>query len=86
MLADNLPCGFSDLDAIVTTMGVCAYLTYVPVRHYFERRFIIPHPKPAATEMRTVTFLRSLDLDPEPILGHDIVEAADHERVDVHGN
>ena len=41
------------------------------------RAGLAPEPDPVAHDVRTVAFLRSLDLDPVEILGADAVAAAE---------
>ncbi|HTL87323.1 MAG TPA: hypothetical protein VL856_19225 [Acidimicrobiia bacterium] len=67
----------SKADVIVGTLGFSAYVFKDQIQSTLVAAGIIPEPHPLAKEMRTVTFLRDLDLEPAPILGIDVVEAAD---------
>jgi len=67
----------SKADVIVGTIGFSAYVFKDQIENTLVAAGIIPEPHPLAKEMRTVNFLRSLELDPEPILGFGVVEAAD---------
>jgi hypothetical protein len=67
----------SKADVIVGTLGFGAYLFKGPAHDAMIAAGLLPELHPLATEMRTVNFLRDLDLDPEPILGVETVEAVD---------
>ena len=67
----------SKADVVVGTIGFGLYLFEDPMREGLVSMGILPELHPLATDMRTVSFLRDLDLDPEPILGPEVVEEAD---------
>lgn len=67
----------SKLDLVVGTIGVGSYVFRGPVKAGLVDLGILPEPHPLAVEMRTVAFLRDLDLDPAAILGEDVVDAVD---------
>lgn len=64
-------------DAIAATIGFGMYVFKGPAQDGLVALGLLPEPHPLAVEMRTVSFLRDLDLDPEEILGTETVEAAD---------
>ena len=60
-------------------VGQAAFLAYVlkdPVHRLLARNGLAAPPYPVAHDVRTVAFLRSLELDPVEILGADVVDAA----------
>ena len=67
----------SRADVIVGTVAFGAYVFKEPIRDGLVALGVLPEPHPLAADMRTVTFLRGLDLDPVPVLGDDVVVAAD---------
>jgi len=67
----------SKADIFVGTAGFAAFVFKGPATDALVACGILPEPHPLAVEMRTVSFLRSLDLEPRPILGDDVVDAAD---------
>jgi hypothetical protein len=67
----------SKADLVVGTLGFGAYLFKGPAQDALIAAGLLPEVHPLATEMRTVNFLRDLDLDPAPILGTETVEAVD---------
>ena len=69
--------GVSKVDAIAFSVGFSAYVLKGPVQEGLVAAGLLPEPHPLARDMRTVPFLRDLDLDPKAILGDDVVEAAD---------
>jgi hypothetical protein len=71
----------SKADVIVGTIGFGAYVFKGPAQDALVAMGLLPEPHPLAPEMRTVSFLRDLDLDPRPILGDDVVDAADRALV-----
>jgi hypothetical protein len=64
-------------DVVVGSIAFGSFLLRGPVQHALVERGIIPEPHPLAMEMRTVMFLRDLDLDPVEILGAETVAAVD---------
>jgi hypothetical protein len=67
----------SKVDVVAGTVGFGAYLLKGPVQDMLVAAGLLPEPHPLARDMRTVTFLRGLELDPAAILGGEVVEAAD---------
>ncbi len=67
----------SKADVVVGCIGIAGFLFKGPCEDALVSMGIIPEPHPLAVGMRTVNFLRDLDLDPAPILGDDVVEAVD---------
>jgi hypothetical protein len=67
----------SKADVIVGTLGFGAYVFKGPAEDALIALGLLPEKHPLAVEMRTLSFLRDLELDPRPILGDDVVDAAD---------
>jgi hypothetical protein len=67
----------SKADVVVGTLGFAAFLLKGPGEDALVAMGVIPEPHPLAVGVRTVSFLRDLDLDPGEILGDDVVEAVD---------
>ena len=67
----------SKADVVVGTIGFAAFVLKDPARDALVSMGLLPELHPLAVEMRTVNFLRDLDLEPEPILGDDVVAAVD---------
>ena len=67
----------SKADVVVGSIGFAAFLFKGPCEDALISMGLIPEPHPLAVGMRTVSFLRDLDLDPAEILGDDVVEAVD---------
>jgi hypothetical protein len=67
----------SKVDAIAATIGLTAYALKGPIQEGLVAAGLLPELHPLARDMRTVPFLRDLDLDPKAILGEDVVAAAD---------
>jgi len=67
----------SKADVIVGTLGFSAYVFKGPIQDGLVAAGLIPEPHPLAVEIRTVNFLRDLDLDPNAILGDEVVESVD---------
>jgi len=67
----------SKADVVVGTIGFAAFVLHDPVKDALVECGILPEPHPIAREIRTVQFLRRLELDPAPILSEDIVDAVD---------
>jgi hypothetical protein len=68
------------LDLVVGSIGFGSYVLHGPVKAGLVELGILPEPHPLAVEMRTVAFLRDLDLDPAEILGDEVVTAVDAAR------
>jgi len=67
----------SKADVIVGTLGFTAFVFKDPAHDALVALGLLPERHPLAVEMRTVNFLRDLELDPAPILGDEVVEAVD---------
>lgn len=67
----------STAEAIAVQGAFVAYVVKNPVHRMLARAGLAPEPDPVAHDVRTVAFLRSLDLDPVEILGADTVAAAE---------
>jgi hypothetical protein len=67
----------STAEAIAIQGAFVAYVVKNPVHRMLARAGLAPEPDPVAHDVRTVAFLRSLDLDPVAILGADAVAAAE---------
>jgi hypothetical protein len=66
----------STAEAIAIQGAFVGYVVKAPVHRMLARVGLAPEPDPVAHDVRTVAFLRSLDLDPVDILGADAVAAA----------
>jgi hypothetical protein len=66
----------STAEAIAIQGAFVGYVVKAPVHRMLARAGLAPEPDPVAHDVRTVAFLRSLDLDPVEILGADVVAAA----------
>ena len=67
----------STAEAIAVQAVFVGYAVKGPVHRMLARAGLAPEPDPVAHDVRTVAFLRSLDLDPVEILGADSVAAAE---------
>ena len=67
----------SKADVVVGSIGFAAFLFKGPCEDALVAMGVIPEPHPLAVGVRTVSFLRDLELDPAEILGDDVVEAVD---------
>ena len=67
----------SKADVVIGSIAFGAYVFKGPAEDALIAAGILPEKHPLRTEMRTVSFLRSLDLDPVEVLGEDVVDAAD---------
>src|SRR5258708_20477146 len=67
----------SKADVVVGSIGFAAFLFKGPGEDALVAMGLLPEPHPLAVGVRTVNFLRDLDLDPKQILGDDVVEAVD---------
>jgi hypothetical protein len=70
----------STADFLVTSGGLGAYALAKPGREALVALGVLPEADPLERDVRTVAFLRRLDLDPDEILGADVVAAADRWR------
>jgi hypothetical protein len=67
----------STTEAAFLQAALVGYVVKDPVHRLLARCGVAAAPDPVARDVRTVAFLRSLDLDPGAILGDDVVTAAD---------
>jgi hypothetical protein len=67
----------SKADVVVASAGFVAFLFKGPCEDALVAMGVLPEPHPLAVGMRTVNFLRDLDLEPRDVLGDDVVEAVD---------
>jgi hypothetical protein len=66
----------STAEAAVCQMALIGYAAKDPVHRLIARCGVVAEPDVVGRNVRTIAFLRSLDLDPVEILGADVVEAA----------
>jgi hypothetical protein len=64
-------------DAIAANALVTAALLKGPTHRVLADLGVVAPPDPVARDVRTVAFLRTLDLDPEAVLGAEAVAGAD---------
>ena len=67
----------SNAEAAVATAAIAGYLVKEPVHRALAAAGLAPDPDPVAHDVRTVAFLRGLDLDPVEVLGADVVAQAE---------
>jgi hypothetical protein len=67
----------SKVDVVAGTAAFAAYLLKEPVKEGLRAAGLLPEAHPLAVQMRTVNFLRDLDLDPVAIVGADTVAVVD---------
>ncbi len=67
----------STAEAAVAQVGLVAAVLKAPVHRLLASAGVVAAPDPVRRDVRTVAFLRSLDLDPVEVLGADAVAAAD---------
>ena len=67
----------SKADVVVGSIGLAAFLFKGPCEDAMVALGLLAEPHPLAVGIRTVNFLRDLDLDPAQVLGDDVVEAVD---------
>jgi hypothetical protein len=67
----------SNAEALGAQIGIAAFILKRPVHQLLANVGLAPEPDPVAHDVRTVSFLRSLDLDPVEILGAPAVAAAE---------
>jgi hypothetical protein len=64
-------------ETVAANVAVTAAVLRAPVHRLLADAGLVAPPDPVARDVRTVAFLRSLDLDPVGILGPDVVARAD---------
>ena len=67
----------SKADCVVGALGFTAFVFKGPITDGLVASGLIPEQHPLSKELRTVNFLRSLDLEPKAIVGDEVVEACD---------
>ena len=67
----------SHTEVVASQIGLAAAVLKDPVHRMLASAGIVAPLDPVKRDVRTVSFLRSLDLDPVEVLGADAVEAAD---------
>jgi hypothetical protein len=67
----------TQVDAALANAAVTAALLKGPVHRLLADLGLVAPPDPVARDVRTVAFLRSLDLDPVDALGAEVVARAD---------
>ena len=67
----------SKADVVIASVGFTGFLFKGPCEDALVAMGVLPEPHPLAVGVRTVSFLRDLELDPGEILGDDVVEAVD---------
>lgn len=67
----------SNAEATVAAAAVAGYFVKAPVHRMLARTGLAPDPDPVAHDVRTVAFLRALDLDPVAALGPEAVAQAE---------
>jgi len=67
----------SSTEVVLAQVGLAAAVLRAPVHRALASAGIVAPADPVQRDVRTVSFLRSLDLDPVDVLGADVVSAAD---------
>lgn len=67
----------STTEVVVGQVGLAAAVLRGPVHNLLANVGVVPPVDLVKRDVRTVAFLRSLDLDPVEVLGSDVVAAAD---------
>ena len=67
----------SNAEAAVAQAALVAAIVREPAHRLAAQYGLVQAPSPVARDARTVAFLRSLDLEAEPVLGAAAVAAAD---------
>ncbi len=63
----------STAEATLAWAGAAGYVLRPKVHRMLANAGLAPKPDPVAHDVRTVAFLRALDLDPVEVLGADVV-------------
>jgi hypothetical protein len=66
----------STAEAAVGQVAFVGYVLKKPVHRLVARWGVVAPPDEIGRDVRTIAFLRSLDLDPVEVLGADVVDAA----------
>ncbi|MET0901774.1 MAG: hypothetical protein ABWZ52_00910 [Acidimicrobiales bacterium] len=67
----------SSTEVALAQAGLAAAVLRAPVHRLLASAGVVAPIDPVRRDVRTVAFLRSLDLDPVDVLGADVVAAAD---------
>ncbi len=67
----------SNTEAALASAAIVGYFVKGPVHKALAAVDLAPDPDPVAHDVRTVAFLRALDLDPVAVLGADVVAQAE---------
>jgi hypothetical protein len=67
----------SNAEAALASAALVGSIMKPPLHRVLAAAGLVAPPDPVKRDVRTVAFLRSLDLDPVDILGADVVAAAD---------
>ena len=67
----------SSAEVALAQVGLAAAVLKDPVHRALAAAGVVPPIDPVKRDVRTVAFLRSLDLDPVEVLGAEVVQAAE---------
>jgi hypothetical protein len=67
----------STTEAVAAGAALVAYVVHEPAHRALAACGLMAEPDPVAHDVRTAAFLRSLDLDPVEVLGHEAVAATE---------
>jgi hypothetical protein len=67
----------SNTEFVLASGSLGAYALAQPARNALVALGVLPEPDPLARDVRTVAFLRRLELDPNEVLGEAVVAAVD---------
>lgn len=67
----------TNAEAAFAAVAFAGYVVKNPVHRALAQAGLAPDPDPVAHDVRTVAFLRGLDLDPVEVLGADVVAQAE---------
>jgi hypothetical protein len=64
-------------EVVVAHVALAGALLKEPAHRGLAALGVVPHPDPVGRDVRTIAFLRDLDLDPVEVLGAETVERAE---------
>lgn len=67
----------SQAEVVAGHLALAAAVLKEPAHRFLADLALVEPPDPVARDVRTVAFLRALDLDPVEVLGSAVVDAAD---------
>ena len=67
----------SNVELWAGQLGLAVAIGKAPLHRALARAGLVAPVDPVARDVRTIEFLRRLDLDPVEVLGDDVVEAAE---------